>query len=161
MPQAERDDLRKRLAALPPRPVQAGWAQVTSDAEASEDQLENARERVRGGCRAHRKHAREAQLARRRGLFDRRHQRLCDDAHAAEPDAELRVNEQKTPKTHEMALASSKTARRSKPCSPCARAARTSTPRPAFEASSSRTRCGVKCCFADPGSIWARFWISR
>jgi len=48
MSQAERDDLRKRVQALPPRPVQAGWAQVTSDAEASEDQLENARERIRG-----------------------------------------------------------------------------------------------------------------
>ena len=48
MAQAERDSFRKRVQALPPRPQQAGWAQVTSDAEASEDQLENARERVRG-----------------------------------------------------------------------------------------------------------------
>lgn len=43
-----REDLRKRAQALPARPQQAGWAQVTSDAEASEDQLENARERIRG-----------------------------------------------------------------------------------------------------------------
>jgi glutathione S-transferase/GST-like protein len=48
MSQADRDELRKRAGGLPPRPQQAGWAQVTSDAEASEDQLENARERVRG-----------------------------------------------------------------------------------------------------------------
>ncbi|MFZ1989270.1 MAG: glutathione S-transferase family protein [Alphaproteobacteria bacterium] len=48
MSQAEKDNFRKRVAALPPRPQQAGWAQVTNDAEASEDQLENARERVRG-----------------------------------------------------------------------------------------------------------------
>ena len=47
MSQAEKDDFRKRVAALPPRPQQAGWAQVTSDAEASEDQLENARDRIR------------------------------------------------------------------------------------------------------------------
>ena len=43
-----RDELRKRAGALPMRPQQSGWAQVTTDAEASEDQLENARERVRG-----------------------------------------------------------------------------------------------------------------
>ncbi len=48
MPQQARDDLRKRAQSLPPRPQQSGWAQVTSDAEASEDQLENTRERVRG-----------------------------------------------------------------------------------------------------------------
>jgi GSH-dependent disulfide-bond oxidoreductase len=48
MSQAEKDAFRKRVAVLPPRPVQAGWAAVTSDAEANEDQLENARERVRG-----------------------------------------------------------------------------------------------------------------
>ena len=44
---AEREELRARIAKLPPRPVQAGWSQVTNDAEASEDQLTNARERVR------------------------------------------------------------------------------------------------------------------
>lgn len=48
MPQETRDDLRKRARGLPSRPQQSGWAQVTGDAEASEDQLENARERVRG-----------------------------------------------------------------------------------------------------------------
>jgi GSH-dependent disulfide-bond oxidoreductase len=48
MSQAERDAMRQRMQALPARPAMGGWAQVTADAEASEDQLENARERVRG-----------------------------------------------------------------------------------------------------------------
>ncbi len=46
MSEAERRDFLDRQAALPAPPVTAGWAQVTSDAEASEDQLANARERI-------------------------------------------------------------------------------------------------------------------
>jgi glutathione S-transferase/GST-like protein len=46
MSEAERKDFLDRAAALPPPPAMAGWAQVTSDAEASEDQLKLARERI-------------------------------------------------------------------------------------------------------------------
>ena len=46
MSDAERRDFLDRSAKGPKPTVQAGWAQVTDDAEASEDQLANARERV-------------------------------------------------------------------------------------------------------------------
>jgi len=46
MSEAERKDFLDRSAALPKPAVMAGWAQVTSDAEASEDQLRLARERI-------------------------------------------------------------------------------------------------------------------
>jgi len=46
MLQTERKAFLDRSAALPKPPVMAGWAQVTSDAEASEDQLRLARERI-------------------------------------------------------------------------------------------------------------------
>jgi glutathione S-transferase/GST-like protein len=46
MSEAERKDFLDRSAKLPKPPVMAGWAQVTSDAEASEDQLRLARERI-------------------------------------------------------------------------------------------------------------------
>lgn len=42
------DALREKIGALPKRGPQAGWAAVFSDAEASEDQLANARERIAG-----------------------------------------------------------------------------------------------------------------
>ena len=41
-----RDDYRRRLAAVPGRQAPAGWAAVWADAEANEDQLANARERI-------------------------------------------------------------------------------------------------------------------
>ena len=44
--EARRRDFLDRSARLPKPQVMAGWAQVTSDAEASEDQLANARERI-------------------------------------------------------------------------------------------------------------------
>lgn len=46
MSEAERKDFLDRSAKLPKAPVMAGWAQVTSDAEASEDQLRLAGERI-------------------------------------------------------------------------------------------------------------------
>jgi len=42
----DRADFLKRSADVPRPQVMAGWAEVTSDAEASEDQLANARERI-------------------------------------------------------------------------------------------------------------------
>ncbi len=49
MSDAQRADVFDRFAKLPKAQVAAGWAQVTSDAEASEDQLANARERIGQG----------------------------------------------------------------------------------------------------------------
>lgn len=46
MPAADLEALRAKIAAIPKVTAQAGWAAVMSDAEASEDQLANARERV-------------------------------------------------------------------------------------------------------------------
>jgi len=46
MSEAQRADFLKRSEDVPKPQVMAGWAQVTSDAEASEDQLANARERI-------------------------------------------------------------------------------------------------------------------
>jgi glutathione S-transferase len=45
----ERDTHRARLAAIPHRQKPAGWHAVWADAEANEDQLANAREKVEGG----------------------------------------------------------------------------------------------------------------
>jgi glutathione S-transferase len=45
----ERDVHRARLAAIPHRQKPAGWHAVWADAEANEDQLANAREKVEGG----------------------------------------------------------------------------------------------------------------
>jgi glutathione S-transferase len=45
----ERDAHRARLAALPHRQKPAGWHAVWADAEANEDQLANAREKILGG----------------------------------------------------------------------------------------------------------------
>ncbi len=49
MNEAQRADFLDRSGKLPAPAVAAGWAQVTSDAEASEDQLANARERIGPG----------------------------------------------------------------------------------------------------------------
>ena len=46
MTDARRQAFLDRAARLPQPQAAAGWAQVTSDAEASEDQLANARERI-------------------------------------------------------------------------------------------------------------------
>ena len=46
MSEAQRRDFFDRFAELPKAAVMAGWTQVTDDAEASEDQLANARERI-------------------------------------------------------------------------------------------------------------------
>jgi len=46
MSDAQRSDFLERSGNVPKPQVMAGWAQVTSDAEASEDQLANARERI-------------------------------------------------------------------------------------------------------------------
>ncbi len=48
MGEAQRQDFLERAAKLPKPQAMAGWDQVTSDAEASEDQLANARERISG-----------------------------------------------------------------------------------------------------------------
>jgi len=45
IPEDELAEFRKQLAALP-KQLQSGWSAVWSDAEASEDQLANARERI-------------------------------------------------------------------------------------------------------------------
>jgi glutathione S-transferase len=45
----ERDAHRARLAAIPHRQKPAGWHAVWADAEANEDQLANARERIEAG----------------------------------------------------------------------------------------------------------------
>jgi glutathione S-transferase len=45
----ERDAHRARLAAIPHRQKPAGWHAVWADAEANEDQLANAREKILGG----------------------------------------------------------------------------------------------------------------
>jgi glutathione S-transferase len=45
----DRDAHRARLAAIPHRQKPAGWHAVWADAEADEDQLANAREKVEGG----------------------------------------------------------------------------------------------------------------
>ena len=45
----ERDSHRARLAAIPHRQKPAGWHAVWADAEANEDQLANAREKIEGG----------------------------------------------------------------------------------------------------------------
>lgn len=45
----ERDAHRARLAAIPDRQKPAGWHAVWADAEANEDQLANAREKIEGG----------------------------------------------------------------------------------------------------------------
>jgi glutathione S-transferase len=45
----ERAAHRARLAAIPHRQKPAGWHAVWADAEANEDQLANARERIEGG----------------------------------------------------------------------------------------------------------------
>ena len=50
MIETERKDFLERSAALPKPQVAAGWDQVTSDAEASEDQLANAREKIGQGA---------------------------------------------------------------------------------------------------------------
>ncbi len=49
MSDAQRADFLDRAARLPKPQAAAGWAQVASDAEASEDQLANARERIGQG----------------------------------------------------------------------------------------------------------------
>ena len=49
MSEAQRKDFLDRSGKLPKPQVMAGWAQVTNDAEASEDQLANARERIGQG----------------------------------------------------------------------------------------------------------------
>ncbi len=49
MSEAQRQAFLDRAAKLPQPQAAAGWAQVTSDAEASEDQLANARERIGQG----------------------------------------------------------------------------------------------------------------
>jgi glutathione S-transferase len=49
MPDDLRSDFLHRSGKLPKPQAMAGWAQVTSDAEASEDQLANARERIAQG----------------------------------------------------------------------------------------------------------------
>ena len=49
MSDAQRQDFLDRAGKLPTPQVMAGWAQVTDDAEASEDQLANARERIGQG----------------------------------------------------------------------------------------------------------------
>jgi glutathione S-transferase len=49
MDEARRKHFLDRSAEIPRPQVMAGWAQVTSDAEASEDQLANARERIEQG----------------------------------------------------------------------------------------------------------------
>jgi glutathione S-transferase len=46
MSDEQREDFLSRAEAVSKPQVMAGWAQVTSDAEASEDQLANARERI-------------------------------------------------------------------------------------------------------------------
>jgi glutathione S-transferase len=46
MPEARREDFLARAAGLAKPQAQAGWAQVTSDAEASEDQLALAEEKI-------------------------------------------------------------------------------------------------------------------
>lgn len=48
MGEAERKDFLERAAALEKPQAAAGWAQVTSDAEASEDQLALARDKIAG-----------------------------------------------------------------------------------------------------------------
>ena len=48
MDEPRRQDFLARAAGLPKPQAQAGWAQVTSDAEASEDQLALAREKIAG-----------------------------------------------------------------------------------------------------------------
>ena len=48
MSEAQRKDFLERASGLPKPQAQAGWAQVTSDAEASEDQLGLAREKIAG-----------------------------------------------------------------------------------------------------------------
>ena len=48
MDETRRKDFLARAAGLPKPQAQAGWAQVTSDAEASEDQLALAREKIGG-----------------------------------------------------------------------------------------------------------------
>ena len=45
----QRDAYRARIAAIPHRQKPAGWHAVWADAEANEDQLANAREKVEGG----------------------------------------------------------------------------------------------------------------
>jgi glutathione S-transferase len=45
----ERDAHRARLAAIPQRQKPAGWHAVWADAEANEDHIANARERIEGG----------------------------------------------------------------------------------------------------------------
>jgi glutathione S-transferase len=47
MSEATRRDFEKRLADIPVKEQQAGWAAVVRDAESTEDKLENARGRVR------------------------------------------------------------------------------------------------------------------
>ena len=49
MRDTQRQAFLDRVAKLPQPQAAAGWAQVTSDAEASEDQLANARERIGQG----------------------------------------------------------------------------------------------------------------
>ena len=49
MSETQRKAFLERSAELPKPQVMAGWAQVTNDAEASEDQLANARERIGQG----------------------------------------------------------------------------------------------------------------
>lgn len=48
MAEAERSAFRERAAGAAGQKAEAGWAQVTSDAEASEDQLALARDRIAG-----------------------------------------------------------------------------------------------------------------
>ena len=48
MSEARRKDFLARAAGVPKPQAQAGWAQVTSDAEASEDQLTLARDKIAG-----------------------------------------------------------------------------------------------------------------
>ncbi len=50
MIETERKDFLERSAGLPIPQAAAGWDQVTSDAEASEDQLANAREKIGQGA---------------------------------------------------------------------------------------------------------------
>lgn len=47
MSQAERDEFNQRLANVPVKEQQAGWAAVVRDAESTEDKLENARGKIR------------------------------------------------------------------------------------------------------------------
>ena len=83
----ERDAHRARLAAIPHRQKPAGWHAVWADAEANEDQLANAREKIEGGLDQLEARLDERGLAGRRSLFARRHQCLRFGPRGARGDA--------------------------------------------------------------------------